>query len=697
MNRTQHLRAPVAWHAYRRRRVIASVSLLAALAFASLLGCKKSKDTARLLDVADVIPRQVEVGDRVEVLGTNLPTGDDLPGGTTTRAKVIFNGNLYRPGKPVQKDFKLTVSGKSERDRVWFIFNEKLRSKFCGVSDEKAEHTTFRGDVTVELPAFFANAPVTGTVKNVTIDVRPPSVRSLVMNKRLERGKKTLTELGIKIDDTATGKDGTTRAGVGGLRVIEAKKAAAKAGIQPGDVITGFRGVTVLSYADIAPPTWSRGNSDVAAMTVLRGRLTHKLEISLEGVESVLIPADILAALILLGIAVAVLLVFMAPTAGIITWVERRVAGRFQSRIGPNRVGPQGFFQWLADGIKSFMKEDIIPADCDKPLFRLAPYLVFLGVSATFVVMPFGQHLIGADLDIGILFIIAVTSLAAIGLLTGGWASNNKWSLLGGIRAAAQVVSYEIPAAIAIVCIVMMTGSLSMQEIIIAQGGPADGMIDGGIFTTGGWPWYWYMFRNPITFGLFFLFFTTALAEGNRSPFNLPEAESELVAGYSTEYSGMRYVFFFFAEWANVFVMSGIACALFLGGWQLPGVSPAMQEDKTWLMLLGVVWFLLKSWILIFVVIWVGWTLPRIRIDQLMNLCWKWFVPLSFLGFVLTGIWVIFINGAQGETQKIAEIVQLGFGIAMFAVWLLILAVFAWRVRYNLKNAKVPIHVNPFL
>ena len=159
--------------------------------------------------------------------------------------------------------------------------------------------------------------------------------------------------------------------------------------------------------------------------------------------------------------------------------------------------------------------------------------------------MPFGQHLIAADLDIGILFVIAVTSLVTIGLMMGGWASNNKWSMLGGIRSAAQIISYEIPGAVAIVCIVMMTGSLRMQDIIRAQGRAS--------------PWDWYMFRNPITFVLFFLWFTTALAEGNRAPFDLPEAESELVAGYSTEYSGMRYLFFFFAEWANVFVMCGIA------------------------------------------------------------------------------------------------------------------------------------------
>jgi NADH-quinone oxidoreductase subunit H len=354
-----------------------------------------------------------------------------------------------------------------------------------------------------------------------------------------------------------------------------------------------------------------------------------------------------------------------------------------QSRIGPNRAGPQGFLVWIADGIKSILKEDIIPAESDKTLFRLAPYLVFVGVSATFVVMPFGQYLIAADLDIGILFVIAVTSLVTIGLMTGGWASNNKWSLLGGIRSAAQIISYEIPGAVAIVCIVMMTGSLRLQDIIVAQGG-----MGASFYDVGGWPWYWFVFRNPITFALFFLYFTTALAEGNRAPFDLPEAESELVAGYSTEYSGMRYLFFFFAEWANVFVMCGIASALFLGGWQIPGVSPAQQEASFGLQILGAFLVLLKSWILIFVVIWIRWTLPRIRIDQMMNLCWKWFVPLSFGAFLLTAVWMVL---------GVSSTVQLVISVVTFVVWGYLMIHFVRRVQYNLRASKVAIHLNPFL
>src|SRR5437867_11708684 len=240
---------------------------------------------------------------------------------------------------------------------------------------------------------------------------------------------------------------------------------------------------------------------------------------------------------------------FVLPIAGITTWVERRVTGRIQSRIGPNRVGPAGFLQWLADGIKNMLKEDIVPSASDKPLFKLAPYVVMTGFLAAFVAIPFGGPLIIADLNVGILYITAVTSLVVVGILMAGWSSNNKWSLLGGIRSAAQIVSYEIPAGLSIFPIVMLSGALSMQSIIAEQGAA---------------PWRWFIFNNPFTFIAFFIFFVAALAEGNRTPFDLPEAESELVMGFATEYSGMRNLLFFMAEWGNLYVIGAIVTTLFL-------------------------------------------------------------------------------------------------------------------------------------
>lgn len=635
-----------------------------------LLGCASAQEKPELLTLVDVVPREVDVGDRIEVLGINLPASE------AKNAKIVFRGELRRPGQAPLVDQVIEIDGgELSSDKITMTFTEGLQSRFCGRGDE-AIHTSFHGTVQVELaPSTQGGETVTGTVKRVAIEFLPPTPRRAVLEAREKEGHRTLEFLGILVAGDSPA--------AGGLRVesVRAASPADRAQILDGDVIVSFEGVKIKSIGDVIPS----GSERLPAIGIQRGDGTKvERQISLSGYKAS-VPSDLLGAGIVLGIAAAIILLFMAPTAGIITWVERRVSARMQSRIGPNRAGPQGFLVWIADGIKSILKEDIIPTESDQLLFRLAPYLVFVGVSATFVVMPFGQYLIAADLDIGILFVIAVTSLVTIGLMTGGWASNNKWSLLGGIRSAAQIISYEIPGAVAVVCIVMMTGSLRMQDIITAQGG-----LGGSFITSGGWPWYWFVFKNPITFALFFLYFTTALAEGNRAPFDLPEAESELVAGYSTEYSGMRYLFFFFAEWANVFVMSGIASALFLGGWQIPGVSPAQQEANFGLQLLGVLIFLIKSWVLIFIVVWIRWTLPRVRIDQMMNLCWKWFVPMSFGAFLLTALWML-AEPAMGRP------VQLVVSIVTFVTWLFLCVHFVRRVQYNLREARVAIHLNPFL
>ena len=244
-----------------------------------------------------------------------------------------------------------------------------------------------------------------------------------------------------------------------------------------------------------------------------------------------------------------VLLNFIMLVAGVTSWLERRVWARIQSRIGPNRVGPQGVIQWLADGIKNILKEDIVPTASDAPLFKLAPYLPMMGFFGAFACLPFSSGLIVADLNIGVLYVTAVTSLVVVGILMAGWASNNKWALLGGIRSAAQIVSYEIPAAIAVNTVILLTGTLSMQGIIRAQG----------------WtPWNWFLFDNPFTFIAFFIFFIALLAEGNRTPFDLPEAESELVAGAFTEYSGLRSLLFFLVEWGNLYIIGALCTSVLL-------------------------------------------------------------------------------------------------------------------------------------
>lgn len=382
------------------------------------------------------------------------------------------------------------------------------------------------------------------------------------------------------------------------------------------------------------------------------------------------LPTEVVYAIGMVLAAFIVLSAFVAPLAGVTSWLERRVWARMQSRVGPNRVGPQGILQWLADGIKNLLKEDLIPASADAKLFSLAPYVVFMGFLCTFVVIPFGENLIVADLNIGILYILAVTSLVVVGILMAGWASNNKWSLLGGMRSAAQIVSYEIPAGLAVLTIVFLAGTMSMQGIINAQG----------------WaPWDWFLFHNPFAFAAFFIYFTAALAEGNRTPFDIPEAESELVAGYVTEYSGMRFLFFFFAEWGNLYVIGAVATTLFLGGWQVPPL-PIFENSPVLLAAAQFLTFFLKAYLWVFVAMWVRATLPRVRVDQLMSLCWKYMVPLAFV-CLLGSIGFMFM---ADDARRIFGAITLGFALAT-------LVNFFRRVLYQIREAKPELYFKPHI
>jgi NADH-quinone oxidoreductase subunit H len=376
-------------------------------------------------------------------------------------------------------------------------------------------------------------------------------------------------------------------------------------------------------------------------------------------------PYDLVAAIAVFVLSAVVFLGVAFPFAGIVSWVERRVWARIQSRVGPNRVGPNGFLQWLADGVKHVCKEDIVPTDADPRLFKMAPYLVVLAFVLPWAVMPFSSSLILADLNVGILYMTSVTALTVVGVLMAGWASNDKWSLIGGIRSAAQIVSYEIPAGLSIFPIVLMTGTLSMQGIIKAQG----------------WaPQHWFLFANPFTFIAANILFISALAEGNRTPFDLPEAESELVAGFATEYSGMRYLFFFMAEWGNLFIIGAIITTLFLGGWQFPRVT----SNAVAMNILQLVTFNLKVLFLVFVSMWVRGTLPRVRIDQLMTLCWKYFVPIAFVNMIGTAIWVAI--WPEGNSWA---------GYIMVAAAIAVAILFIQRVVHYAKRSKMELYYNP--
>ncbi|HJQ78258.1 MAG TPA: NADH-quinone oxidoreductase subunit NuoH [Acidimicrobiia bacterium] len=307
------------------------------------------------------------------------------------------------------------------------------------------------------------------------------------------------------------------------------------------------------------------------------------------------------------------LVALLIPLVGmVIGFAEMKLSAKMQARIGPYFAGGRwGWAQLIADGVKFFQKEDIVPTAADRPVFKAAPILVLIPTVAVFVVIPFGPGLIFRDLDVGIFYALAISSLSTIGVLVAGWSSANKYSLIGGLRAAGQLIAYELPLVLAVVGAVLLAGTMSMQGIVEAQ-------IELGL------PY--------IVFQLvgFVIFMIASLAELSRIPFDLPIAESELVMGYLTEYTGFRFLFFFLAEFANMFTLSAIAATLFLGGYWLPGVPEGA------LPVAGPVILIAKTFLLVFAMIWFRWTFPRFRQDQLQNLAWKWLVPVALLNIAVT-------------------------------------------------------------
>lgn len=348
-------------------------------------------------------------------------------------------------------------------------------------------------------------------------------------------------------------------------------------------------------------------------------------------------------------ILVAVLLFgFLAGFTLFAVYAERKIAGFVQDRLGPMETGKFGSLQTIADILKLLQKEFISPAQADKVLFAAAPVLVFVAVYLGFAAMPWGPNLIPAALNLGLFYIIAIISIEAIGVLMAGWGSNNKFALLGALRSVAQLVSYEIPAGLALISAVMITQTLDMQEVTLHQGilsgqkqlflGVWDVQAVGGFLA-------WNIFQAPHLILAYVIYFIASLAECNRAPFDIPEAESELVSGYHTEYGGLRFAFFFLAEYCLMFLVSMIGVVLFLGGWNTPLPNIGTWKLAVWTtgMGWGIFWVLTKTLLIVGIQILIRWTLPRLRVDQLMSLCWKVLTPLAFLCMAISGIWRILV------------------------------------------------------
>lgn len=345
--------------------------------------------------------------------------------------------------------------------------------------------------------------------------------------------------------------------------------------------------------------------------------------------------------LVMMLLTIVCLIVFVLGSLMFINWLERKTVGRFQDRYGPNRVGPLGILQFVADAIKMLTKEDITPANADRVIFNLAPVMVVVPTFLVLAVLPFGRGMVAADLNIGFLYIVAVSSLTTIAILLAGLGSRNKYSLLGGMRVVAQMISYEVPMVLSALGAIMLTGSLSLVSIVEGQSRLP------------------FILLQPLGFLIYFI---SAVAEVNRAPFDLPEAESEIIAGYHTEYSGMKYAMFLLAEYINAFIVSAIATTLFLGGWQGPLLPPY-------------IWFFLKAYAIYFVLMWLRFTLPRLRIDQLMALAWKFLVPLALVNLLAMGLVLTLTQGKGLLPLVLASLVANGLIVAAvviiygFAIW----------------------------
>jgi NADH-quinone oxidoreductase subunit H len=328
-----------------------------------------------------------------------------------------------------------------------------------------------------------------------------------------------------------------------------------------------------------------------------------------------------------------VIIVVMLLTMAYLTFAERKILSYMQARIGPNRVGPKGWLQPIADGLKLFVKEDLVPGRAEKFVFVLSPMLIFAAAILVWAVIPWGENFTVAgveitpflaDINIAVLFVLAVSGVGVYGLILGGWASNNKFSLMGGLRSAAQMISYEVPLGFAVVAVLLMSGTLSLVGIVEAQ---RDAEI-------------WFVFPGILAFGIYFI---CGVAENNRNPFDLPEAEAELVAGFHTEYSGMKFAMFYLAEYINMMVVASLAVIFFFGGWlrPFPNVETLAFLDVVPLFF----WFYGKMLGFIFLYIWFRGTFPRYRFDQLMRVGWKWLLPLSLANVALVALGVLLLKG----------------------------------------------------
>ncbi len=597
------------------------------VAFAAMLatvvmstGCQRD-ETPQLLQVLDVAPREAEVGERLEISGNGFPQG--------RTAHVTFRGALYRPGASKETGAEVATTGVvTSAQEIEVPFTEALQALFCGAGETKA-HTTFEGEVEVAFEAAALGAPpVAGTLSKVLLDVRPPAARRGVEDARSAEGDHLLRFLGVAIGESAPASGGLL------VATVEPASRAEEAGLVAGDLIVSLDHVRVHGREDllVAPSTATAeigvrrdGN---AREEILRARVQGAMAFG---------AGELVGAAVILVIAAGFLVVLFAPPWPLATWIERRIAARL---VRGNRVDAGGL----------------------RRLASVRGVLSTIAITTAFAAIPIAQRFAGSDLDVGIVFLLAVTALVTMGLFEESGDGVSGRGFVAGLRGAARVASYVVPGALAVAGVVVMTGSLRADEIVRAQGG---------------FPWEWYAFRSPVSAVLCLLFLATALAPGDRAvpqPLARPRATP-----------------FPHAERVYTFVVGGVASALFLGGWELPFAPAGADSAHATLAFLGASLFVAKAWSVVVLLGGLRATLPRRRIDETAALALRYLVPTALVMLGLTVAWVAFVGWAPARGA------QTMVSAAMFTLFCVALAHLGTRVRYHLRASSGGGSLNPFL
>lgn len=622
-------------------------ALLGLLVTPGLSGCDRAPGP-ELITLSRVVPDRVEVGERVDIVGIDLPVGDALG------ARIVFDGSLHRAGRETWNDREIVVRRvELHRERASFLLDDELAEVFVGRGDE-ARHTTFRGRVSLHIPGDRDGVEVHGAVKGeVVLDVVPRSPRQALVDERDEEAQRALGYLGLAIDDSSGGPGAVV------VRRVLPESPAAKAKLAPDDRIVSFDGLRVQSAEDLVPS----GKRRVATLQVLRGEQRLVVPVDVSGFRSAG-AKELLGALVVLGTIALVLLALGGPLGPLFTWLVHRL------KLGQTRshhAGASAFARIVS------LVRSVAQGDAAAPpglVAQVAPYLVLVGISLSFAAIPMVELRRRAELDLGVLYLLSVTSLLTMGLLTGGWHTRGS-RLRRGVRAALDVVWCELPAAAALLAVVLRSGSLRVRDLVLGQVGPS-----GSTLETGSWPWYWNALQSPQLFAAFALFFVAVMVEPG-------EPASAQNARSSTGRAA-----FFLAEWANVFIMCGLGTAVFLGGYYLPGVSALEHHASVGLQIAGTLFFLLKAWSVVLLVLLARASLPKIRVDLLMRLGLRWFAPLSA---VALGLALVEARWPLLPSARIA-LGALTFSAAVALAS--ILAVAAWRGG----PARAPrARVNPFL